>query len=124
MKNKTLSEFEWQIMRVLWDNKKASVREVHNIISQIQDKAYTTVQTYMERLVGKSFLVKEKIGSVNFYYPKVMEFDIQKNETSNLMKKVFNGSFQKMAAFLFDVDNVSEKDLVKIKAMLKENEDE
>ena len=124
MKNKTLSEFEWQIMRVLWDQEKASVREVHNIILQDHDKAYTTVQTYMERLVGKDFLMKEKIGSINYYYPNVMEIDITKSETSSLMKKVFNGSFQKMAAFLFDVDDVSEKDLAKIKEMLEENENE
>lgn len=95
MKNKTLSEFEWQIMRVVWDNGQISVREVHNTISQTENKAYTTVQTYMERLVGKDFLQKEKIGSVNYYSAKVLEKDIQQNETSSLMKKSSMVHFKK-----------------------------
>lgn len=124
MKHKTLSEFEWQIMKIIWQKSKASVREVHDIILENQEKAYTTVQTYMERLVIKNLLQKEKVGAINFYTPKISEAEIRKNETRSLMKKVFDGSFSKMAAFLFDVDDVSEQDLEKIKSLLKENKDE
>jgi BlaI family penicillinase repressor len=124
MKHKTLSEFEWQIMKIIWQKSKASVREVHDIILENQEKAYTTVQTYIERLVTKNLLQKEKVGAINFYTPKISEAEIRKNETRSLMKKVFDGSFSKMAAFLFDVDDVSEQDLEKIKSLLKENKDE
>jgi predicted transcriptional regulator len=124
MKNKTLSDFEWQIMRILWRENKISVRDVHAKISQTQQRAYTTVQTYMERLVKKKFLNKEKIDAVNFYSPIVNREEMQKNETHNFIKKTFNGSFSKMAAFLFDVDEVSENDLEKIKSLLKEKENE
>ena len=124
MKNQTLSDFEWQIMREVWKNESSSVRDVHAKISQTQDRAYTTVQTYMERLVKKGFLKKEKVDSVNFYSPKIAEEEMQKSETSSFMKKAFNGSFSRMAAFLFDVDNITEKDLEKIKSLLKEKEDE
>ncbi|SRR6056297_1212489 len=122
--NKTLSEFEWQIMKILWNKKNASVRDVYDEIIKEQERAYTTVQTYMERLVGKNFLQKEKVGAINQYSPVIHEEEVRNSETKSLMKKVFDGSVSKMAAFLFDVDNVSEQDLKKIKSMLKEKDDE
>ncbi len=124
MTNKTLSEFEWQIMKILWKKSNATVREVHDEILKEQERAYTTVQTYMERLVGKNFLQKEKVGAINYYSPVVQEKEVRKSETKSLMQKVFDGSFSKMAAFLFDVEEVSEKDLERIKSMLKEPDDE
>ncbi len=124
MKNKTLSEFEWQIMRIVWNKSEISVRETHAIIQKKQERAYTTVQTYMERLVKKDFLKKQKTGMINLYSALVKEEDIQKNETSSFIKKAFNGSFSKMAAFLFDMDNLTEKDLEKIKSLLEEKENE
>ena len=122
MKSKTLSDFEWQIMRIVWAKHKISVREVYEVTLKRQERAYTTVQTYMERLAKKGLLKKEKIGLVNFYSPVVQEKDLLQNETFGFIKKTFNGSFAKMAAFLFDVDDISEKDLQKLKSLIKEKE--
>ncbi len=57
-----LSQFEWLIMNHLWINDKASAREVMESMPEEAQRAYTTIQTYLERLVDKGYLAKEKLG--------------------------------------------------------------
>jgi predicted transcriptional regulator len=78
----------------------------------------------MERLVDKKYLSKKKIGLVNFYSAKVKETDTLRRETSHFVKRAFDGSFSKLAAFLFDTQDFDEKDLKAIKRLIEEKERE
>lgn len=123
MANKnTLSKFEWIIMDIIWNNPKSSVRDVLEELREEHKKAYTTIQTYLERLVKKGFLSKEKIGMVNFYSPKVKRKTVQEDETENFIKKTFQGSPSKLAAFLFDSNKLDKNDLTRIRKMIDEEE--
>jgi len=119
-----LTRLEWEIMKQVWKNGKTTVRDVHETLADSQPRAYTTIQTYMERLVDKKFLSKEKIGLVNFYSAKIKENDTLKRETNHFVKRAFDGSFSKLAAFLFDTQDFNEEDLKKIKYLIEEKERE
>ncbi|MGC9364244.1 MAG: BlaI/MecI/CopY family transcriptional regulator [Fidelibacterota bacterium] len=121
-KVKTLTQLEWEIMKRVWKNGKTTVREVHEALSAGQSKAYTTIQTYMERLVDKKYLSKEKIGLVNFYTARVKESDTLKRETTHFVKRAFDGSVSKLAAFLFDTQDFNEHDLEEIKRLIESRE--
>lgn len=121
-KVKTLTQLEWEIMKRVWKNGKTTVREVHEALSANQSKAYTTIQTYMERLVDKKYLSKEKIGLVNFYTARVKESDTLKRETTHFVKRAFDGSVSKLAAFLFDTQDFNEHDLQEIKRLIESRE--
>jgi len=123
-KVETLTKFEWEIMKQVWKKGRATVREVHEALAPTQSRAYTTIQTYMERLVDKKYLSKKKIGLVNFYSAKVKETDTLRQETSYFVKRAFDGSFSKLAAFLFDTQDFDEKDLEAIKRLIEEKERE
>jgi BlaI family penicillinase repressor len=120
----TLTKPEWEIMKKIWQNGKSTVRDIYESLPQNHRRAYTTIQTYMERLVDKKFLKKEKIGLVNFYTAAIREADMLKRETNHVLKRAFDGSVSKMAAFLFDSQNFDEKDLVKIKELIEKKEHE
>ncbi|MFH1214805.1 MAG: BlaI/MecI/CopY family transcriptional regulator, partial [Candidatus Neomarinimicrobiota bacterium] len=113
--------FEWQIMEILWDRERATVRDVFESLSG-PERAYTTVQTYMERMVAKKILTKEKIGPVNLYFPQITKGQSLLTETRHFLDKSFGGSMPRLAAFLINSDGISEKDLEKIKAIIKERE--
>ena len=118
-----LSNFEWEIIQIIWASKgKSTVRDIYERLSSDQDRAYTTVQTYMERLVEKKYLKKKKIGMVNFYSAKITEEVTLKNEANTFVKNAFDNSFGKLAAFLFDSDSLSNEDIDKIKKMIEEKE--
>jgi len=123
-KVETLTKLEWEIMKQVWKNGKTTVRDIHENLAATDSRAYTTIQTYLERLTDKQYLKKEKIGLVNFYSAKVKETDTLKRETSHFVKRAFDGSFSKLAAFLFDTQDFDEKDLEAIKQLIEEKERE
>lgn len=115
-KKKTLSELEWQIMNVIWDSNNISVREVNEKLGKA--RAYTTIQTYLERLVDKGYLIKNKTKSINFYSSLVDKEKTRKNAVGSFLKSVFNNSFSKMAANLFDSSELTKDDLRELKKMI------
>jgi BlaI family penicillinase repressor len=123
-KVETLTRLEWEIMKQVWKNGKTTVRDVHEALADSHRRAYTTIQTYMERLVDKKILRKEKIGLVNFYSAIIKENDTLKRETNHFVKRAFDGSFSKLAAFLFDTQDFNEEDLQNIKRLIEEKERE
>lgn len=117
-----LSQFEWLIMNHLWEMEKASAREVMEALPEDAQRAYTTIQTYMERLVEKGYLSKEKIGMVNFYTPVVPRDDVVEGATSSFIERVFQGSGSSLAAYLLKNKKLSSDDLDRIKDILDEGE--
>lgn len=117
-----LSQFEWLIMNHLWRVEKASAREVMEALPEDAQRAYTTIQTYMERLVDKGYLSKEKVGMVNFYTPEVPRDAVVDGATSSFIERVFQGSGSSLAAYLLKNKKLNSDDLESIKRILEEGE--
>ena len=118
-----LSDLEWQIMQLLWEKGVMAVKEVWQALFPNGEKAYTTIQTYMDRMADKNLLSKQKIGLVNFYHAQVDKKTILKHATENLVSRAFNGSFFSLAAFLVDSPNLSSEELEKIKELIRSKEE-
>lgn len=119
-----LLEIEWNVLKILWEKGVMSVKEVWTSLYPNAEKAYTTIQTYMDRMVDKHLLEKQKIGLVNFYHARVAQTDMVKKATDTLVSRVFNGSFGTLAAFLVDSDKLNNDDLQKIKKLIEQKEKE
>ena len=120
---KKLSPLEWEIMNIIWDQKKQiSVRDILNAAYPEGQKAYTTIQTIMNNLESKGYLKKSKIGLVNFYYPVQVKKDIVVNETSGFVKRVYNGSFKALANYIVDSDTLSLNEIKELKKLIKQKE--
>ncbi len=57
-KSPRISPNELEVLQVLWDLKSATLREVHQQMSE--QFAYTTVQTLLDRLVEKGLVARDK----------------------------------------------------------------
>ncbi len=124
MKNSiNLSELEWQIMQLLWQKGVLSVREVWQTLFPDAEKAYTTVQTYMDRMVEKGLLRKQKIGLVNYYHAAVDRNSLLQEATENLVSQAFDGSFFRLAAFLLDSPKLTPEELEQIKQLIRSREE-
>ncbi|WOX05106.1 BlaI/MecI/CopY family transcriptional regulator [Microbulbifer pacificus] len=64
-----LSKAEYEVLHVLWKAKAASVRELHDQLSN--GWAYTTTKTVMDRMVKKELLSRESIHGVFVYRPLI-----------------------------------------------------
>lgn len=63
-----LGDLEAAIMRLMWDRRTATVREVLDLLAAAdRPLAYTTVMTVMSRLAGKGLLARELTGKTHVY---------------------------------------------------------
>lgn len=122
MKRKTgLTAVEWEIMEAIWALEGSpSVRDVLEHAFPKHEKAYTTVQTIMNNLVGKGYLRSEKTGMVNFYTPLKTRRQVVRRETSNLVYRVFHGSVPALASHLLRSEDLTLEEIKEIREMLEE----
>lgn len=72
---KVLGPLETNIMQVIWQDERSTVKKVHRKLSQQRDIAYTTVMTTMTRLSEKGVLNRHREGLAYVYTPAISEDD-------------------------------------------------
>jgi predicted transcriptional regulator len=65
-----MGELEQAVMDILWNRPEAlSVRDVHELLAEDRDLAYTTVMTVLDRLAKKSLVLRNLDGRAWLYRP-------------------------------------------------------
>src|SRR6478672_37143 len=70
---KVLGPLETEIMQIIWQDERSTVKKVHRKLSQHRDIAYTTVMTTMSRLAEKGILSRQREGLAYVYTPAITE---------------------------------------------------
>ncbi len=83
---KVLGPLETEIMRLLWKEKRSTVKKVHRVLSQQRDIAYTTVMTTMSRLAEKGVLERQRDGLAYVYTPAISEDDFVSMVVSQVLE--------------------------------------
>lgn len=124
MSKKTkLTPAEWEVMNAVWElGGERSVREVLEYSFPNGEKAYTTIQAFMNILEKKKMLRRKKIGLVNFYSPTRSREEVSKAEMSSVLTKVFDGSVTALANSLLSMDDLSLEEIKKIKKLINKKE--
>lgn len=119
---KSLTETELQVMKVLWRIGRSSVHKVQQELSASQDKeyAYTTTSTFLRVLEKKGFVGSEKEGRGHSYFTLIVEEDYQRKATDDLVKNVFSGKPSVLIKNLLGNAEISLQELEEVKKLLKE----
>jgi len=72
-------------MEVLWDRGEATVREVHGVLRETRDPAYTTVMTTMSRLASKGLLVRDTDGLAHRYRAATSREEYARSTVTNVV---------------------------------------
>jgi predicted transcriptional regulator len=101
-----------------------SVREVLEHAFPNGEKAYTTVQTVMNTLERKGFLERKKKGMVNFYRPVRSRGEMEHEEMSSIVSRIFGGSKPALASSLLSLDGLELEEIEQIKEIIARREKE
>ncbi|WP_133756603.1 BlaI/MecI/CopY family transcriptional regulator [Gelidibacter sediminis] len=110
---KQLTKAEEEIMQVLWQLKKANVKQV---IEQLPDPkpAYNTVSTIVRILESKGFVDYEKQGKGHIYFPILSKTEYSNQSINMLVDNYFQGSFKSMVSFFVKKNDLSLKEMESI----------
>ncbi len=113
---KQLTKAEEDIMQILWQLKKANVK---NIVDEFPKPkpAYNTVSTIVRILESKGFVDYKKQGKGHIYFPLVQQQEYSNQSINKLVDNYFQGSFKSMVSFFMKENDISLKEL---ESVLKE----
>ena len=113
-KNQTLTGLELEIMKIVWDLKKATVRDVFERLAERRKIAYTTVMTMLKILEQKGFVDKSEKERAYLYRPTKPERKVMRAMVREFVDRVFNGSAEPLLVHLVEDKRLSEKELAEI----------
>ena len=105
---KTLFESEAKVMKIIWKEAPISAKEVTLIAAKNIGWNKNTTYTVIKKLVEKGFIMREDPGFI--CVPLVSETEVQKNEISSLLDKVFNGSKKALFSALLEDEKLTDKE--------------
>jgi BlaI family penicillinase repressor len=108
------SERELDILKVLWDLGEAKVRDVHKALNAQQKTAFTTVQTLL-RIMAEKGLVKQRMAGRTLFYSPVHTLE---QVSSRFLKRVFDGSLDKLVLNLLRAENVSPDEMRELERLI------
>lgn len=116
-----ISDAEWNVMSVAWENEKCTANEIVTALSKTTTWSPKTIKTMISRLVKKKALAYEvdsKDKKTYHYFSKVSEDECVRNASKSFIKRVFKGSLNAMMANFVKEAELTEEDIKELKSIL------
>jgi len=113
------TELELEILKVLWRDGPAPVRDVRDALAGFRELAYTSVMTIMNIMTKKGYLKRTKQGGRYVYSTKITEKSISRRMLSDLVDRVFDGSAVAVMLNLLETSDVDEAELKQLRQIIK-----
>ena len=118
MSRPKLTKLELQILEALWNNGKASIREIQEFFPEPRP-AYTTIQTTVYRLEKKKAVRRvRKISNAHIFEPTVPR-DVARHRLLDEILSFFGGRAQPMMAQLAEAGKLTLEDVRELEKMVE-----
>ncbi len=118
MASTQLGRVQLLIMQVLWDQGRATARDITDAINALEPIAHSTVQTLLRGLEEKGSVSHKTEGRTFVFYPLVKEDKFKLSATRDLVERVFAGNAATLVAHLLKNENVSRKEINEIRKLI------
>ena len=115
-----ISEAEFEVMRIIWNNAPISTNEIVDKLVQTTSWSPKTIQTLIKRLVTKKAIADEKQSRMFVYTPLVEEREYIRQESNTFLKKYFNGNISAMLSAYLENDKLSDAERNDLRSLLEQ----
>jgi len=119
MEHEKPSEFEMQILGVLWREGPLTAREVLNRTPDGKKRAYTSVLSVMQVMEKKGLLARTREGLTDRWRPAASESQILEPFMKNLVSHIFGGRATRAMQCLLDGAEVDRGEIEEIRKLLE-----
>ncbi len=114
----SISESEWEIMNVLWDNASQTANDIILSLQESTDWKPKTIRTLLDRLVQKDVVGVNKDQRVYTFYPLYSQEECQRAETESFIKRIYGGTMKSMLVQFIHEDTLSDDDINELRTIL------
>ena len=119
-----LSDGEWKIMRILWEQAPCTITQLVTYLKEDTNWGKNTVITMLSRMEKKGAIRYEEGSKAKKFYPIVDQSNIIVEETQGFLDKVYDGSVSMMVNTMLSTKSISKEDINELYEMLKQAEKE
>lgn len=112
------TESEVEILRVLWDKGKATVREVHEVLCLHKDAGYTTTLKLLQIMFEKGLVKRDDSNKTHIYQPNVSKENTQQQFMGKMINSLFSGSSTQLVMQALGNNKTSKEELDEIQQLL------
>jgi BlaI family penicillinase repressor len=112
------TESELDILKILWEKKECSVREVHNILAANKDVGYTTTLKLMQIMHDKGIVTRNDKQKIHLYAPLLKQEDTQQQFVGKMVHTLFNGNASQLVLHTLGNGNHTSEELDEIQSLL------
>jgi BlaI family penicillinase repressor len=117
------NDVELAILRVVWNRKTCTVREVHEALQAERNTGYTSTLKMMQVMCEKGLLKRDDTQRPQVYRPAIPQEQTQKKIVRDLVKTVFGGSARKLVMQAVQSHKINREELAEIRNLLDQLEE-
>lgn len=120
----SISNAEWEIMRVVWTKEETTSSQILEILEQKTDWTASTVKTLLKRLVDKGYLATQKSGKSFLYSTLVSEEEAINQQADELFDKFCQRKHTVIIKHLLETTPMTMADINDLQALLLSKKEE
>lgn len=113
-----LSDAEWKVMRMVWQQPGCTVRDVMAVLEGGTEWSYSTVKTLLARLEEKGAVAVDRGETQSRYRPLVAETEARRSALRGFLERTFDGTVGALVHHLVAEEKLSPGELAELKALL------
>ncbi|MBU3804619.1 MAG: BlaI/MecI/CopY family transcriptional regulator [Candidatus Cellulosilyticum pullistercoris] len=114
----TISEAEYEVMKVIWAHAPISTNEVVSKVLETSTWSSKTIQSLLARLVKKGALEYKKNSRVYVYTPLVKEEEYLEKESTSFLNRFYNGTLNSMVVNFLSQNKLTKEDITELRNIL------
>ncbi|HEY3853935.1 MAG TPA: BlaI/MecI/CopY family transcriptional regulator [Verrucomicrobiae bacterium] len=122
MKSTRISESEWQIMSIVWENPPVAAAAVVERLGKQKGWHQRTIRTLLDRLVRKGALRTTLEGKRYLYDPLIHQEECVRSESRSFVDRVFGGEPASLLLHLAKETKLTREEIRELKKVLSEKE--
>src|SRR6478672_7577575 len=119
----SISDAEWEVMKVLWKNPPKSARQVVTELKALVDWKPKTIRTHLDRLTKKEIIKVNRDDRLYTFTPLFSEDECKRAETNSFIKRVHDGTTKSMMLQFIEDETLTKEDLQELRSLLDEKLD-
>jgi predicted transcriptional regulator len=115
------TERELEILKILWERGRASVREVYEEMRRGAPIVQNTVQAFLRTMEEKGLVRHEVEGRTFVYEPVPRKDETERRLVSGVLQRVFDGAIDQLVQRALSVRRPTAAELEKLEALIREH---
>lgn len=112
---------QMRMMKIIWDRKRITARELTDELNKQNPIAHSTVQTLLRTLEDKGAVGHDAEGRTFYFFPLIGDDQAIMNATDSFIENIFGGSPGKMVSYLVKKEYLTPQEIVKIADLINKD---